>query len=100
MDYNKIFENEKFMNRLGYLYSRWLDECMYEDIDEYAEAIIKAMQEANGTPFEVSDVVGTEDPFGVQFTTSNGKRWQVYAKETGEDSFDDFGAELGIERIA
>lgn len=42
---NRIFENKKFRNQFMYLESRWMDECMYEDLDDYADALGKTIDE-------------------------------------------------------
>lgn len=77
MNYNKILSDKTFRMTADNLFCRWLDECMYEDINEYAKVLMSAMQKANGTPFNVTDVVGCKRPFGVKFTTtSDNKRWQ------------------------
>jgi hypothetical protein len=45
------------------LYSRWLDECQYEDFKEY-EAVMKAKLEENPG---ISFIKGSKRPFGCTF---------------------------------
>ena len=77
LNYNKIMEDENFLTTIDYLFSRWLDEHEYEDINEYAKAIVKAVKTANGEPIEMADIKPCKRPFGIKFTTPcDGKRWQ------------------------
>lgn len=55
--------NEKHMDLISMLYSRWQDEKEYEDINDYVERFKKAIP---GT------ISGTKRPFGFNIQCSDG----------------------------
>lgn len=58
------------MERLCYLYSRWLDEREYEDFAEYAKVMSTML------PAEMTFGKASKRPFGFTFSM-NDKTWQV-----------------------
>ena len=72
----------KVENLMSSLYSRWLDEKDYEDINDYALPI-KAIIEPLATLTKM-----TKRPFGFEFTlpcaedTPNGSTYHVFMKST------------------
>ena len=77
MWYNDLFSNKEFTNLFTNLFCRWLDECKYEDINDYKDVIVKAVKKA--VNIEMTDITATKRPFGIRFTTPNdGKRWKLY----------------------
>ena len=55
-------DKEKFIDRLCYMYERWLDEWKYEDINDYLEY----MQKLEPRTFAI-----TNRPFGVKVRIDN-----------------------------
>jgi hypothetical protein len=58
---------------VDYLAARWLDECEYEDIGEYAEAIKKKL------PPSAKFLKINKRPFGFDFVVPSGYVFRMYA---------------------
>lgn len=78
MWYDDLLANQDFVLTFSNLYCRWLDESKYEDINDYKEVLVKAIQKAL-PDLTITDVKAKKRPFGLEFTTpSDNKRWQLY----------------------
>ena len=78
LDYNTLCSSREFVNGISNLFSRWLDEQQYEDINDYAPVMVNLIKKFNGQDVEIADVKAIKRPFGIKFTTPNdGKRWQL-----------------------
>ena len=62
---SNIVNNSVVGNTMMNLYDRWLDECKYEDINEYGKVIANTIAKEYPT-YNVSLIKGTKRPFGVQ----------------------------------
>lgn len=78
MWYDDLLANQDFVLTFSNLYYRWLDECKYEDINDYKNVIVSAIQKAL-PDLQMADIKASKKPFGMTFTTpSDNKRWQLY----------------------
>ena len=78
MWYDDLMQNQDFVLTFSNLYGRWLDECKYEDINDYKNVIVSAIGKAL-PDLQMTDIKATKRPFGMTFTTpSDNKRWQLY----------------------
>ena len=77
MWYNILINNKGFEMTFGNLFSRWLDEKEYEDINQYKEVIVSAVKKVLPN-LVMSDIKPTKRPFGITFSTEDGKRWRIF----------------------
>lgn len=76
--YDTLLDNQEFVLTFSNLYCRWLDECKYEDINDYKEVIVKAIQKVL-PDLQMTDIKAKKRPFGITFKTpSDNKVWQLY----------------------
>ena len=68
--YNTLVNSQKILNLFVNLYMRWQDEKEYEDFNEYAEVMACHVENVIG---DITDVKGTQRPFGIKFTHNNKK---------------------------
>lgn len=68
--YNTLVNSQKILNLFVNLYIRWQDEKEYEDFNEYAEVMAHNVKNVIG---DITDVKGTQHPFGIKFTHNNNK---------------------------
>ena len=75
---NAIVSNEKVGNCFFNLYDRWRDESEYEDINQYGDAIIKAIND-QFPQFGASLIASTKRPFGVKINL-DGQKFHIQIK--------------------
>ena len=68
--YNTLVNSQKILNLFVSLYARWQDEKEYEDFNEYAKVMACNVKNVIG---DITDVKGTQHPFGIKFTHNNKK---------------------------
>ena len=68
--YNTLVNSQKILNLFVNLYIRWQDEKEYEDFNEYVEVMAHNVKNVIGY---ITDVKGTQRPFGIKFTHNNNK---------------------------
>lgn len=73
-----ILNSEKLGNAFYNLYDRWLDECKYEDINDYGKALNKVIV-SEFPNYGVKLVSSTKRPFGIKLEM-DGKKFHVYVK--------------------
>lgn len=78
----QIVNSESLFNTFVNLYQRWLDECQYEDIKDYAKVLLQKITEILPKGTETTFVGGTKRPFGVKFK-EDGKTYHVWLKKSG-----------------
>lgn len=60
---NDIVNNSSVSNNFFNLWERWLDECRYEDIDDYGDAMVFVLRKGG---LNCAQVSATKRPFGVK----------------------------------
>ena len=68
--YNTLVNSQKILNLFVNLYMRWQDEKEYEDFNDYAEVMACNVKNVIG---DITNVTGTQHPFGIKFTHNNKK---------------------------
>lgn len=76
-----IVNNENVGNVFFNLYERWIDECKYEDINQYGEVIINSINK-HFPKYGVSLVASTKRPFGVKIDL-DGQKFHIQMKLKG-----------------
>ena len=52
---NKLIGNKDFRDNIGYLFDRWyFDEWEYEDISDYAKAMVNSIKRFNGEDVSIT----------------------------------------------
>ena len=69
---NALVNDEKFADRIWYLYERWQDEQEYEKIEDYAKPFERFIPEG----FKLTKM--TKKPFGFQFTIGTEAVYSVF----------------------
>lgn len=57
-----VINDDNVLDAFAYLYFRWQDECMYEDINEYGKSLCERISKIENVDF----VEATSEPFGVK----------------------------------
>ena len=64
--------NDELAQGICRLWSRWLDEQGYEDFKDYEQAMLGMVKKAMPDE-DISMVRGTQEPWGIIFTTRGGR---------------------------
>lgn len=67
----QIINNDKIANTFFKLFYRWQDEKEYEDINDYGETIVNAINENIEGKYKVTLIKATQRPFGVKVKINN-----------------------------
>lgn len=75
-----LVNSEAVFNTFINLYGRWQDEKEYEDFNDYVKVMQTSVEKVVG---KITNVKGTKKPFGLKFTTSDGREVSLYLKFKG-----------------
>lgn len=60
-----VIDNSNVSNAFFNLYERWLDECKYEDINDYGRFLVATISQ-NFPSADIKYISSTKRPFGVK----------------------------------